>query len=66
MQDLTSLGDSGSEISYFKLEPRNFAELTKLSDNIKKTLAKGSSEINKETNKQSDFPKLNIRMKENL
>ena len=35
LQDLT-LGEYGSEISHFIPEPRNFAEVTKLSDNIKK------------------------------
>ena len=33
---MTPLGESGSEFSYFIPEPRNFAEVTKLSDNIKK------------------------------
>ena len=35
-QELTPLGESGSEVSHFIPEPRNFAEVTKLSDNIKK------------------------------
>ena len=35
-QELTPLGESGSEFYHFILEPRNFAEVTKLSDNIKK------------------------------
>ena len=34
-QELTPLGESGSEFSHFIPEPRNFAEVTKLSDNIK-------------------------------
>ena len=34
-QELTPLGESGSEVSHFIPEPRNFAEVTKLSDNIK-------------------------------
>ena len=35
-QDLPILGESGSEVSYFILEPRNFAEGTRFSDEIKK------------------------------
>ena len=36
MQELTPLGESGSEVSHFIPEPRNFAEVKKLSENIKK------------------------------
>ena len=36
LQDLPPLGESGSEVSYFIQKPRNVAEVTKLSDNIKK------------------------------
>ena len=36
-QELTPLGESGSEVSHFIPEPRNFSEVKKLSDNIKKT-----------------------------
>ena len=35
-QDLTPLGESGSEISHFIPEPINFAEVTKFPDDIKK------------------------------
>ena len=35
-QDITPLGESGSEVSHFVLEPRNFAEVKRLSDDIKK------------------------------
>ena len=35
-QELTPLGESGSEVLHFIPEPRNFSEATKLSDNIKK------------------------------
>ena len=35
-QELTALGESGSEVFHFILDPRNFAEVTKLSENIKK------------------------------
>ena len=31
LQELTHLGESGSEVSHFIPEPRNFAEVTKLS-----------------------------------
>ena len=36
LQILTPLGESGSEVSHFIPEPRNFAEVTKLSENIRK------------------------------
>ena len=46
-QELTLLGESGSEVSHFIPEPRKFDELTKLSDNIKKTWLKATlNEIN--------------------
>ena len=35
-QELTNLGESGSEVSNFIPAPRNFAEVTKLSENIRK------------------------------
>ena len=35
-QELTALGESGSEVSHFIPEPRNFAEVTKMSENIRK------------------------------
>ena len=35
-QYLPPLGESGSEVSHFIPEPRNFSEVTKLSDNIRK------------------------------
>ena len=34
-QDLPPLGESGSEVSHFIPEPRNFAEFTKFSDDTK-------------------------------
>ena len=34
LKELTPLGESGSEVSHFIPEPRNFAEVTKLSENI--------------------------------
>ena len=39
---MTALGESGSEVYYFIPEPRNFAEVTKLSDNIKKPWLKAN------------------------
>ena len=36
------MGESGSEVSYFIPEPRNFSEVTNSSDNIKKPLLKGT------------------------
>ena len=33
-QALPILGESGSEVSYFSPEPRNFAEVTRLSEDI--------------------------------
>ena len=35
-QELTRLGESGSEVSHFIPEPRNFAKVKPLSQNIKK------------------------------
>ena len=35
-QELETLGESGSEVSHFIPEPRNFAGVTKLSENIRK------------------------------
>ena len=40
LQYLPPLGESGSEVFHFIPEPRNFAEVTKLSDYIKKTWIK--------------------------
>ena len=36
LQEVTALGESGSEVSHLIPEPRNFAEVKKLSENIKK------------------------------
>ena len=53
-QELTPLGESGSEVSYFIPEPRNFAEVTKLSENIKKPWIKSTlKEINNRINNQT-------------
>ena len=42
LQVLPILGESGSEVSYFIPEPRNFAEVTRLSDEIKKPWLKST------------------------
>ena len=36
LQELTNFGESGSEVSHFIPEPRNFAEVTKLSEILEK------------------------------
>ena len=41
-QELTPLGESGSEVSHFIPEPRKFAEVKKLSENIKKPWLKAT------------------------
>ena len=41
-KELPPLGESGSEVSHFILEPRNFAEVTKLSYDIKKPWLKAT------------------------
>ena len=41
-QELTPLGKSGSEVSHFIPEPRKFAEVTKLSEKIKKPWLKAT------------------------
>ena len=41
------MGESGSDVSHFTPEPKNFAEVTKLSENIKKPRLKATlKEIN--------------------
>ena len=42
LQELATLGESGSEVSHFIPEPRNFAEVKKLSENIRKPWLKAS------------------------
>ena len=42
LQDFSPLGESGSKVSYFVPEPRNFAEVTKFSDYINKTWLKAT------------------------
>ena len=41
-QELATFGESGSEVSHFIPEPRNFAEVTKPSENIRKPWLKAT------------------------
>ena len=41
-QELTNFGETGSEVSHFIPEPRIFAEVTKLSENIRKSWLKAT------------------------
>ena len=41
-QELANFGETGSEVSHFIPEPRNFAELKKLAENIRKTWLKAT------------------------
>ena len=42
LQELTNFGESGSEVSHFIPEPRSFAEVTKLAENIRKPWLKAT------------------------
>ena len=42
LQELTNFGETGSEVSHFIPEPRNFAEVTKLAENIRKLWLKAT------------------------
>ena len=42
LQALPVLGDSSSEVSYFIPEPRNFSEVTRLSEDISKPWIKAT------------------------
>ena len=54
LQVLPIWGGSSSEISYFVLEPRTFAEVTRLSEDIKKPWLKATmKEINNLINNQT-------------
>ena len=56
LQELTLLGESGSEVSHFIPEPRHFSEVTKLSDKIKKLWLKATlKEIKNLINNQTLF-----------
>ena len=54
-QNLPPLGESGSEVSYFIPESRNFAEVKKLSDYIKKPWLESTLEEIKNLINKSDF-----------
>ena len=55
-QELTPLVESGSEVSHFIPEPRNFSEVKKLSENIRKPWIKETLKyINNLINNQT-FP----------
>ena len=41
-QELTNFGETGSEVSHFIPEPRNFAEVTILAENIRKPWLKAN------------------------
>ena len=41
-QELTNFGETGSEVSHFIPEPINFAEVTKLAENIRKPWLKAT------------------------
>ena len=61
LQEFTNLVESGSEVSYFIPEPRNFSEVKKLSENIRKPWLKATlKEINNIINNQTfmiEYPK---------
>ena len=60
-QELTALGESGSEVSHFIPEPGNFSEVTKLSETIKKPWLKETlKEINNLINNQKFLLKVNL------
>ena len=44
-QYLPTLGETGSEVSYLIPDPRNFAEMTRLSDDMKKPWLKTNKMI---------------------
>ena len=52
---LPTLGESGSEISYFVTEPINFAEVTRFSDDIKKPWLKANQKEIKNIIKNHHF-----------
>ena len=41
-QELTNFGETGSEVSHFIPEPRNFSEVTRLAENIRKPWLKAT------------------------
>ena len=61
LQELTNFGETGSEVAHFIPEPRNFAEVTRLGENIRKPWLKATlKEIKNLINNQTfmiDDPK---------
>ena len=55
-EELTPLGESGLEVSHFIPVPRNFAEVAKLSENIKKPQQKATFKEIKATLKEIKNP----------
>ena len=54
LQVLPIVGESGSEVSYFIPEPRNFSEVTRFSEDTKKTRLKSTlKDINNLINNQN-------------
>ena len=56
LQELTPLGESGSEVSHLIPVPRKFAEVTKLSENIKKPWLKSTLKEIKNIINNQNFP----------
>ena len=54
-QEQTPMGESGSEVSHFIPEPRNFDEVTKLSENIRKPRIKANQKEIKNLIKNKTF-----------
>ena len=54
-QELPILGESGSEVSFFIQEPRNFAEVSRLSEGIKKIWLKATLKEIKNSFKNHTF-----------
>ena len=53
-QELSNFGETGSEVSHFIPEPRNFAQVTKLVENIRKPWLKATlKEINNLINNET-------------
>ena len=55
LQDLPPLGESGLEVSYLIPGPRNFSEVTRLSDDIKKPRLKATQKQIKNIIKNQTF-----------
>ena len=55
LQKLTNFGQSGSEVFHFIPEPRNFAEVKKLSENIRKSWLKANLKEIKNLNNNQTF-----------